>query len=186
MTIDALLEKFLTGTEMYRTYGQNMSKLVLDAKPRPLVEMCLDSPTEKAKKIKRINDNKSTTNQSTGNPMDTFMEQLKEWNKGGDDTSNYLSTVALIKAANLDILAYTPIVWWLLSVRAGKVETGYADAIELHEKMCKQWIILKSQSLTRSRQTTETQRNNNEIIGCGWIFWGHMGIHRSCGGSVLW
>ena len=52
MTIYALLEKFVTRTNKLKRYGRDMSKLVLDTNPRTLVEMCLNSPIEKANKTK--------------------------------------------------------------------------------------------------------------------------------------
>ena len=160
MTIDILLDRFLTGTEKAKAWGQRVSKLANAPKPGPIRTMCFDSPTKKAKQLKGKNKREIEQTENEHDRADEFGDELNELDGDSDCQPNYLRAASLIRAAGIDLSSFNPVGCRLLKLRADKTGASPDEIITMHQQMGKCWRELESMSKARKRRTTDSQCKN--------------------------
>lgn len=161
MTIDALLDRFVTGTEKEKTWGQGVSKFVCCPKPGPIREMCFDSPAKKAKHLKNINKKEEADEiTDSGDQAHSFTNELIEHDEDGSDTPNYFHATSLIKAAGINLSSFDPVGMKLLQLRADSVDISHDAVIETYQNMIHCWEQLQSEAKVRSRRISEASITN--------------------------
>ena len=162
ITLDALLDIFLTGTEKIKAWGkQNHSAKA--SQQGPITQLCLSSPAKKAKELKNKNkieklERKANEDETEANDMADVPAPLADDN----GKANYIQSTLLMTAAGISVSKFTAVGFRVASLRADArmPSMGVDGMMQLRAKMEKDWEQLICESERRSFRQSNSQLAN--------------------------
>ena len=162
MSLTALLDRFLTGTEKNKAWGRRKAQS-RPSEQGPIEKLSYDSPAKKAKMLQESNKKMRTQNQDRSDDADDDDVDLPSPpNITSTSSANYLQSVLLMDCAGIDASTFSPVGFKLLTLRS-KTEMhsmGTSDLLALRAKLGSDWKDLDTAAKERSFRTSGSHLDN--------------------------
>jgi hypothetical protein len=157
LSLDTLLERFLTGTEKTKTWGR--CRVASPSAQGPITKLSLASPAKEAKDLKG-NNKKQRGQVVVEEECNSTLD--RELFSDSDASPSYLRVKMLMDAAGVGDSNSTKVGFRLLDKRANaEMQTMTCDAVlQLREQSVTMWTELKKQCQQRSFRVADHSKQN--------------------------
>lgn len=158
MTLDSLLDNFLTGTEKTKTWGV-LNRSAKASQQGPITQIDLTSPAKKAKDLKNKNKKERHEHNGSGDNEEMNTSDLPECD---DSSPNYIQSIALMHSAGISTSTFKSVGFHVATLRADKQmsSVGVDGMMQIRAKTDEGWKQLCAEAEVRSFRQSPRQRAN--------------------------